>query len=108
MKKVWTVVFLAALVFAPWDSAVANDTANQQVNFQVTEIREISVSGPANLTINTATPGSAPSDAIDASTTYAVTANEASKITATLLDEDMPSGTELYITLASGATSAGE
>jgi len=103
---------LAASVALVLTSATvwAGSTATQTVTYEVTAINEISVSGsPAALTVNTATAGSAPTDATDASTTWAVTTNQnGAKITAAI-DTAMPTDTTLKVNLAAptGATSLG-
>jgi hypothetical protein len=90
--------------------AWAGTTATQTVTYEVTAINEISTSGnPGALIVNSATAGSAPTDATDASTTWAVTTNQTgAKITAAI-DTAMPAGTTLKVNLAAptGASSLG-
>lgn len=91
-------------------SAVPAQTATQVVRFQVNPINQIAVSGnPAPMVINSATAGSAPTPVTAGGTTYAITTNEANqKITASI-DQPMPTGVTLQVTLAppGGALSAG-
>lgn len=89
--------------------AVPSDTATQTVAYEVTPINLITVSGdPGALTVSTATPGSAPSVATDATTTYAVTTNESNRTITGQLNTVMPSGVTLSVTLASSASSSGK
>ena len=81
-------------------------TATQTVNFTVTDLNTIAVSG--DVTMSVAAGGSS---STDATTTYDVSTNSATakKITA-YISEVMPSGTSLSVSLANpggGAVSAG-
>jgi len=79
-------------------------TTTQTVTFAVNAINRISVSGPASLTINSATAGSAPTSASTAGLTWAITTNQSNqKVTAELTAAsggNMPSGLTLNATLA--------
>ena len=85
-------------------------TATQVVRFQVSAINQIAVSGsPAPMIINSATAGSAPTPVTAGGTSYAITTNEANqKITASI-DQPLPTGVTLEVTLAppGGASSPG-
>ena len=85
-------------------------TATQLVRFQVNAINQIAVSGsPAPLIISSATAGSAPVSATANGSSYSITTNETNqKITASI-DQALPSGVTLDITLAApaGAASVG-
>jgi hypothetical protein len=85
-------------------------TATQLVRFQVNAINQVAVSGnPAPLVITSATAGGAPVSVTESGTSYAVTTNQSNqKITASI-DQPMPSGVSLEVTLAApaGAASAG-
>lgn len=85
-------------------------TAPATLTYTIGSINAITVSGnPGTLTINSAVAGSAPTNAVDATTTYAVTTNNtAIKVTAAL-SSNMPSGVTLTASLVAptGATSAG-
>ncbi|MFO7962981.1 MAG: hypothetical protein R6U50_03585, partial [Desulfobacterales bacterium] len=71
------------------------------VNYQVSEINELSVSGhPADMVISTATAGSEPDEVTDASTTYAITTNCTNKKITAEIDAVMPDGVTLTINLA--------
>ena len=85
-------------------------TATQVVRFQVNAINQIAVSGnPAPLIINSATAGSAPTSVTANGSSYAITTNELNqKITASI-DQALPNGVTLDVTLAApgGAASIG-
>jgi hypothetical protein len=108
MKIIRHVVPAAAVLIAGFAGQAAGQT--QTATFEVKAINKMSVSAsPAALIISNATAGSAPTDATDASTTWAVTTNQTgTKITAAI-DLAMPSGVTLKVSLAAptGATSAG-
>ena len=101
--------FLATLaLIAGAAGAASAQTATQSVTFQVDAINQIAFSGSPSLVINTATAGSAPSNAT-AAATWAVTTNQSSaKITASI-GSAMPAGLTLQVNLSapSGAASAG-
>lgn len=84
-------------------SAMAQ-TATQTVTFAVNGINRISVSGPASLTVNTATAGSQPSSAASSGITWAITTNQTNqKVTAELTAAsggNMPSGLTLTADMA--------
>lgn len=86
-------------------NASAADTAAQTVTYAVSAINELSVSGAtASVTVNSATAGSAPSVATDASTSYAITTNETGrKITGSLDTSIADAGVTLSVTLAAPA-----
>lgn len=91
--------------------ALAGTTATQSVTYQVTAINEISASGnPSALIVNSATAGSQPDAATDATTTFAVTTNSSNKKITGKIDTAMPANTLLKATLTAptGATSAGQ
>jgi len=82
----------------------------QSVTYSVSAINEMSVSGnPSALAVNTAVAGSAPTDATDAATTWAVTTNQTGTKVTAAIDLAMPTGVSLKVNLAppTGATSAG-
>ena len=85
-------------------------TATQVVRFQVNAINQIAVSGSVlPMVINSATAGSAPAAVTATGSTYAISTNESNqKITASL-DQAMPSGVQLEVSLVApgGAASAG-
>jgi hypothetical protein len=102
-------LFGALIVLVPVDEA-RGQTATQVVHFQVNAINQLAVTGnPAPMVINSATAGSAPAAVTASGTSYGVTTNEQNqKITASL-DQPMPSGVQLEVTLGApaGAASAG-
>lgn len=87
-------------------TAASAQTATQTVTFQVDAINQVGVTGSPSLTVTTAVPGSAPTQATSAGNTWAVTTNQTgAKITASIAS-NMPSGLTLQATLAVGATGA--
>ena len=89
-------------------SAASAQTATQTVTFQVDAINQIAFAGSPSLVINTATAGSAPTQAT-AAATWAVTTNQTgAKITASIAS-NMPAGLTLSVNLSAptGGTSAG-
>lgn len=97
-----------ALVAGAANVAMAQ-TATQTVTFQVNAINQISFAGAPSLTVSTATAGSNPTSASDASATWAVTTNQTNaKITASI-NSNMPAGLTLSVVLnaPTGSTSFG-
>lgn len=82
-------------------------TTTQTVTFQVDAINELAVSGNPSLTVNSATAGSAPDAATDASTTWAITTNESSKKVAGDIDSAMPTGVTLELDMQAPTQSDG-
>jgi hypothetical protein len=106
----FTAFLAAVLVLGASGIAMAGATATQTVTYEVQAINELSVSSAtASLAVNAAVAGSAPTAVTDASTTYAITTNEAKKITGAI-DTAMPTGVTLKVTLAApaGGTSSGD
>jgi hypothetical protein len=102
-----TTVVAAALLSANADA----QTATQVIQFQVTAINQIGVTGaPAPLVISTAAAGSAPTSVTADGGSYAITTNEANKKITASLDAPLPAGIRLEISLAApdGAASAGD
>lgn len=88
-------------------SAAEAQTATQVVTFQVTAINQIAFAGSPSLVVSTATAGSNPSSATDASATWAVTTNQSgAKITASI-GSNMPAGLTLSVSLIAPAGSTG-
>src|SRR4051812_46311347 len=97
---VGALLMIAAAAVAP------AQTATQTVTFQVDAINQVSVTGSPSLTINTAVAGSAPTQAVSSTNTWAVTTNQTgAKITASIAT-DMPTGLTLQATLGVGSTGA--
>ena len=101
---------MAGLVatLAPLDGARAQ-VATQVVRFEVNAVNQIGVSGsPAAMAIHTATAGSAPTSVTANGTSYAITTNEANKKITASVDQPLPSGVTLEISLGApaGASSA--
>lgn len=89
----------------------AADNISQTVTYQVSSIDEISVSGnPSALIVNTAVPGSQPTAATDASTSYSITTNNSSRKITSAINSAMPANTSLKVTLTAptGGSSAGQ
>ena len=108
----YTALLVAALVCLVLvsDTGLSQNTANQTLSFSVAAIARITVSGsPAPLTITAGTPGTdALTPVSNALTTYSITHNSNSPLQITAaLDENMPSGTKLEISLASSKGSGG-
>lgn len=92
-------------------AAIASaQTATQTVTFQVDAINQVGVTGSPSLAVNTAVPGSAPTQVTSSGHSWAVTTNQTgAKITASI-PSNMPTGLTLQAILgvgATGATSAG-
>ena len=98
----------AVLLWLCAPAIVSAQTATQVVHFEVTGINQIAVSGtPAPLVINAATAGSAPAAATSSGTTWAVTTNQSNmKVTASV-DEALPAGVTLEVSLAPPAGAVG-
>lgn len=101
----------AAVLFltAAAASAVKAGAQTQTVTFAVNSVNQISFSGTPSLTVNTATAGSDPIPATDATGSWNVTTNQSgAKISASIATA-MPAGLTLNVNLAApaGATSAG-
>jgi hypothetical protein len=108
MKKYLISLMVLGLVGLSVMPVFAGPTANQNVSFQIGAINELAVSGnPSTLIINSATAGSQPNPATDATTTYALTTNGSGKKITGQIDTNMPTGTALKVLLAapSGASS---
>lgn len=111
MKKLATSVVAIGLMLGLIRLALAANTAQQTVTFQVDAINEISVSGnPGALAINTATPGSQPTDDTDNSTSWAVTTNGTNKKMTGDIDANMPANVTLQVNLVAptGGSSSGD
>ena len=109
MKRLAVSLAMLLLVAGVVLIGVAATTCDQTVSCEVATIQVISVSAsPAALIINSATAGFEPDSATDATTTYSITVNKASKITAKI-NTAMSTDITLTINLAStGGTSAGD
>jgi hypothetical protein len=109
MRKL-TEFVAAALILGAGGIAMAAETANQTVTYQVEAINELSVSGnPGALTVNAAVAGSAPTAVSDATSSYAITTNETARKITGAIDTAMPAGVTLTANLAApaGGSSAG-
>lgn len=98
-----------ALAVAAPLGAICAQTATQVVRFEVTAINQIGVSGaPAPLAITTATAGSSLTSVTSGGSSFAVTTNESNKKITAALDQPLPGGITLEVSLAapSGAFSA--
>ncbi|KPL00808.1 MAG: hypothetical protein AMJ91_03255 [candidate division Zixibacteria bacterium SM23_73_3] len=111
MKNLAACLVVLGLLFGLIGLALAANTAQQTVTFQVDAIDEVSVSGnPANLVVNTATAGSQPDDDTDNSTSWAVTTNGTNKKMTGDINVDMPANVTLQVNLTAptGGSSAGD
>ncbi len=109
MKRLVVSLTMLLLVARVALIGVAAITCDQTVSCEVATIQVISVSAsPAALIVDSATPGFEPDSATDATTTYSITVNKASKITAKI-NTAMSTDITLTINLAStGGISAGD
>lgn len=101
-----TILAVGGLLMSVAAATSSAQTATQTVTFQVDAINQVGVSGSPSLTVNSATPGSAPTQVSSTGHTWAVTTNQTNaKITASIAS-NMPSGLTLQATLGVGATGA--
>ena len=110
MKKL-IILASMALLLGLFASAYAADNTSQTVTYEVQAINEITVSGnPGALVISTATAGSEPDAATDATTSYSVTTNGTNKRITGSIDTAMPANTALLVSLTAptGGSSAGQ
>jgi hypothetical protein len=111
MRLYWIAAAFAdvlALAIEPGSSLA--QTASQTVTYSVVSMSRAAVSGTASpILVRTATVSRAPTSASVSGTSFAITTNEANQKIAASLDEPMPSGVSLAVSLAApaGATSAG-
>jgi hypothetical protein len=111
MRKLAVGVAVVGLVLGLIGLALAANTAQQTVTFQVDAINEIAVSGnPGNLVVSTATPGSEPDDDTDASTSWDVTTNGTNKKMTGDINANMPANVtlETNLTAPTGGSSSGD
>jgi hypothetical protein len=109
MKRLALVLAAAIVIFGGARLAMAANTDNITVNYEVQAINELNVDDASvTLTISTATAGQQP-DSATASTTYDITTNETTKKLTAGLDTDMPTGLTLRanVTAPTGGTSSG-
>jgi len=109
MKKLFAVLVVGLFVFVS-SQAMAGNTAQQTVSFQITAINEIAVSGnPGQLVVSTSNAGEDPDPATDATTSYSVTTNGEFKKVVGKIDSAMPSNTKLEVELVAptGGSSQG-
>lgn len=108
MRKL-TALFAAVLILGVSGIAMASGTATQSVGYEIQAINELGVSGTPTLTVNAAIAGSAPTAVSNATSSYAITTNEAARKITGSIDSAMPEGVTLTANLAApaGGTSAG-
>jgi len=104
MKSLIIYLILLTLVFSITGLALADNSAQVTLTYQVEAINVITVSGLPDLTINTATAGSELEDATDTGT-YAITTNEGIKNITAHLDTVISDDVTLYIELAAPTSS---
>ncbi|MCX5752588.1 MAG: hypothetical protein NTW97_02945 [Candidatus Krumholzibacteria bacterium] len=110
MRKLFVLAMVALSAVAA-GNACAADNAPQTITYQVSAINEITVSGnPGALIVVTAVPGAQPTAVTDATTTYAITTNIATKKITGAINTAMPANTSLKVTLVAptGGTSSGQ
>ena len=101
---VYAMVF-AAMLFVTV-GVFASESTTQTVTYSVNSINEISVTGAPSLTIVAPAAGSPLADAVDSTSTYAITTNGSGlKITGSL-DAAMPTGLTLKINLTAPSVGA--
>lgn len=108
MNKVYFSLIIS--VFIANNLLYGGTTATATITYSISPIDPITISGnPGPLNITTAVAGSAPSNAVDSSTTYAITTNNSGISITGSLASNMPAGVTLNMLLAAptGATSAG-
>jgi hypothetical protein len=90
-------------------NAVASGAQTQTVTFAVNSVNQISFSGTPSLTVQTASAGSDPTPATDATSSWNVTTNQSGAKISASIPSAMPAGLTLHVNLAAptGATSAG-
>lgn len=111
MKKLVLGLFGLGLVFGLSGLAMAGNTAEQTVTYQVDAINEISVSDdPGDLVINSATAGSEPNEDTDNSTNWAITTNQTARKITGSINTAMPANVtlEINLTAPTGGVSAGD
>jgi len=101
---------IAAVLALATAGSGAAQTATQVVNFRVDPVNQLAVSGnPAPLVISASIAGENPTSATASTTTYAISTNESNQKIVASLDQSLPSGIGLEVTLAApnGASSRG-
>lgn len=109
MKKLLLSIVAGVVVLACGNAFA--QTATQTVTFEVQAIDEISVSGnPGALIVSSATAGSQPTAATDATTSYNITTNGTNKRVTGSIGVAMPANTTLAVTLTAptGGSGAGQ
>jgi hypothetical protein len=112
-KNLSACLVVLGLLFGLIGLALAANTAQQTVSYEVTAIDEITVSGdPGALVVNTAVAGSEPSADTDNTTTWAVTTNggtDGKKMTGDI-NSNMPANTtlEINLTAPTGGSGSGD
>ena len=108
-RRIYCVV-AALTTLAVFAGSAAGQQATQVVHFRVDAVSQLAVSGnPAPLVVSAAMAGQSPASASASTTTYAISTNESNQKIVASLDQSMPAGTNLEVTLAapSGASSRG-
>lgn len=102
---------IGAALLAASAGGAAGQTATQLVRIQVNAVNQIGVSGaPEPLVINNATAGQGPASVTASGGRWAVTTNEENQKVTASLDQPLPDGISLQVTLQppAGATASGE
>lgn len=99
MKQL-NILFIVVLSLQFAGLAMSDNSDTIIINYEVAEIGEINVNGSISLTIDSATAGQAPDDAVD-SATYDITTNGTNKkITGRLGTANMPDGVTLSLNMS--------
>jgi len=110
MRKLMVSMAVLGLALVLCNLAMAANTAQQTVTFEVSAINEISASGnPGPLVVDAATAGSQPVADADNTTTWAVTTNGSNKKMTGAINTNMPANTTLQVNLGAptGGSSSG-
>lgn len=104
-------VSVCAVLLAANAGGAAGQSATQVVRIQVNAINQIGVSGaPEPLVISSATAGQAPASVTASGGSWAVTTNEANQKVTASLDQPLPAGIALEVSLQppAGAAASGD
>lgn len=105
IRQLSTALLAAALAAAANPLEAQSETVT--VTYEVREINEMDFSGDTGpLVVTQTSAGGAPADAVDESTTWTVTTNQAGRKITGALDSDLPPGVTLRIALTAPAGGA--
>ena len=101
LKRLLAIATSATALISP--VALAQTSATQTFNVQVTAINQIAMTGAPSLLINNATPGSAPTSVTSATSSWAVTTNQTGSTISGSIPTAMPAGVTLSVNLGAPA-----